>query len=83
MSGYSYFLAQRVFEFWQSQPASARRLLSDQFDRLAGDPFGEGDGAGENADGLREFYTLCGPFLITHRTDHAVRRVLITDVIRD
>lgn len=76
-------ISQAAFEFWKRRHPDEQVRLSDKFTWLAVHPHEEGDSSEVDAEGFRVFQTVCGPFVISHRTDHAVREVRIQDVVAD
>ncbi len=82
-SRYRLQFGRAAFEFWKRQSPDEQVRLSDKFAWLAVHPHYEGDWSDVDAEGMRVFQSVCGPFLISHRTDHAVCEVRIQDVVAE
>ena len=83
VTGYRYVLESSAFEFFVQLPEEEGELLCSYFRWLAAHPQSEGDGWHQDTTGRTNYASLCGPFLVVHWTDHAVREVRIVQLMRD
>jgi hypothetical protein len=81
--GYRYVLESSAFEFFVQLPEEEAELLCAYFRWLSAHPESEGDGWHQDTTGRTNYASLCGPLLVVHWTDHAVREVRIVQLIRD
>ena len=77
---YRLVIGRAAFDFWKRQRPDEQVRLTDKFNWLAVHPHVEGDSRDVDEEGFRIFQSVCGPFVISHRPDHAVREVRIQDV---
>ena len=80
---YRYVLEASAFEAFIQLGEDEAGLLGSFFRWLAANPHAEGGGWHQDSSGRTNFASLCGPFIVVHWPDHAVREVRIVQIIRD
>ncbi len=80
---YRFFLEEAAFESFVQLVDEERELAHSYFRWLATQPHMVGQGFHNDTTGRPNYASLCGPFLIVHRSDHAVLEVRIVQIRRD
>jgi len=83
VSPYRYVLEEATFEAFVQLPEVEADLLCSYFRWLSSHPHDEGDGWHKDTVDRIHFASLCGPFVVVHWTDHAVKEVRIVQILRD
>ena len=81
--GYRYVLEETAFEAFVQLGDEDWELAHSYFRWLAAHPHSTGQGSHHDATGRPNYASLCGPFLIVHWADHAVREVRIVQIRPD
>ena len=79
-AGYRPVFSDSSVAFFISLPRRRQRKLLDRAQELAADPFLVPDFREADAEGRELSHVLAGGFVFTYWVDHAVRRVMITDI---
>ncbi|MSU65912.1 MAG: hypothetical protein EXS38_07380 [Opitutus sp.] len=80
---YRYVLEEAAFESFVQLDPEERDLVQAYFRWIASNPRTTGQGFYTDSTGRLNYASLCGPFLIVHWTDDAVREVRIVQLRRD
>lgn len=83
VADYQCYLSKRAMDFWKRQSAKERRRLDDFFIWLEQHLHHEGGGCEIDQRGMPVFQSICSRFVVSHRTDHAVREVRVQDIAAD
>ncbi|MEY4813533.1 MAG: hypothetical protein RLZZ162_606 [Verrucomicrobiota bacterium] len=78
--GYRPIFSDTAVAFFISLPRRRQRKLLDRSHELAADPFLVSDFRETDADGRELSHVMSDGFIFTYWVDHAVKRVMITDV---
>ncbi len=78
--GYRPVFSDSAVEFFAALTRRRQRKLLDRAHELAADPFLAPDYQSVDADGQTVAHLLVDGFVFTYWVDHAVRRVMITDI---
>ena len=80
---YRFVREEAAFEVFVQMPDVEAELAHSYFRWLAANPNSTGQGFHTDATGRPNYASFCGPFLIVHWTDHAVREVRIVNIPHD
>ena len=83
MPAYLFVLAEAAFEAFAQRDEEERELAHSYFRLPATQPHHTGQGSHPDATGRPNYASLCGPFMIVHGADHAVREVRVVQIRRD
>ena len=78
--GYRPVFSDAAVEFFSSVTRRRQRKLLDRAGELAADPFLSPDYHSIDAEGRKVGHLLIDDFVFTYWVDHAVRRVMITEI---
>ena len=82
-SGYRFILEERAFEAFVQLDEAERELAHHYFRWLASRPHTTEQGSHMDSNGRPNYVSLCGPFLVVHWADHALREVRIVQLRQD
>ncbi|HEY1111277.1 MAG TPA: hypothetical protein VGE76_21650 [Opitutaceae bacterium] len=80
---YRFVLEEDAFAAFVELEEAERDLAGSYFRWLAANPNSKGSGFHDDSTGRPNYASLCGPFLIVHWTDHAMREVRLVKIYRD
>jgi len=78
---FRYVLEERAVELFVALPEDEQDLLLAYFRWLAAHPEIKGDGWHKDVTGRVNYASLCGPYIVVHWSDDAVREVRIVEFV--
>lgn len=81
--GYRYVLQEAAFEAFVQLTEEERELAHAFFRWLASHPHSTGQGFHTDSSGRPNYAAVCGPLLIVHWTDQAVKEVRVVRINKD